>query len=78
LHLGSFDHGIEVPEDRKSQRDQRTGAQALNGPEEDEFEHGLRLAGEGRTEQEEADAGHVEEPSAVKIGQPAPDRHGYR
>ena len=78
LVLAALLRGEQVTDDRKGDREERTGADALDASEEDEHAHVLAQAGQGRADQEDHDADHEDRLAAVDVGQLAPERDADR
>ncbi len=76
LVLGPLAGGEHVADDGQRQRHQATGAQALDGAETGQHQHGGREAGQERSEDEHADADQEQRASSENVGQLAVQRCG--
>ena len=78
LVLAALGRGEQVTDHRQRDREERTGAKALDAAEEDELPHLLAQAGQRRPDQEQRDAEDQEWLATVQVGQLAVDRHRDR
>ena len=74
LVLTPFGGREHVADDRECDREQRTGANALDASEQDQHPHVLAEAGQRRADQEDDDADHEDRLAPVDVGQLAPER----
>jgi hypothetical protein len=73
-----FGRRVQVTDDGQGNREERTGADALDASEEDEHGHVLRQTRQGGADQEDDDPEHHHRLATVEIGQLAVERHGDR
>ena len=78
LVLAALLRGEQVADDRERDREQRTGADALDASEQDQHRHVLAEARQGGADQEDHDADHVDRLAAVEVRQLAPERDADR
>ena len=78
LDLAALGRRVEVGDDRRGDRDDRTGADPLNGAEHDQRDHAPRHAAEHGTEEEDADPEEQHRLAAEDVREPAVDRHQHR
>src|SRR5262249_12493660 len=89
-HAGQAEHAAEqadvlaplarrhdVPDDRLGADHEAAAAQALNGAEGDQLDHGLTEPGQHGADQEDHDRGLEEELPAVLVAKLAPQRRGH-
>jgi hypothetical protein len=66
------------PDHRERQREEASGADALDRAEDDELHHVLRQPAERRADQEDRDRDEEERLPAVDVAELAVERHGHR
>ena len=68
----------QVADDGEADGEQRSGAESLDAPEDDQLGHVLAQARQRRADQEDRDADHQHRLAAVQVGQLAVERHRDR
>src|SRR5205085_248471 len=68
----------DAPDDREREREEPTGAEALERAEDDQLRHPPRRAAERRADEEEPDRDEEERPPPVDVAELPVQRHGDR